>query len=277
MPRRSASPALDPDVASGPTVRIMESDDGYSVSDLARLSGVTVRTLHHYDAIGLLRPGGRTEAGYRRYSTADAHRLGRILAYRACGLSLSGIGAIIDDDEPIGHLRRQLELLDARRRDLDLQRETLRRALEARIMGITLDPDEILEVFGEHDPTQHAAEAEERWGDTEAYRESHRRTSGYTKDDWQRMAAEAESIETEFADCLLVGEPSYGARAKAVAEVHRQHIDRWFYPCSHEMQVGLAEMYLADPRFTAHYDDRSPGLAVYVHDAITANAVDHLP
>lgn len=255
----------------------MATEDGYAVSDLARLSGVTVRTLHHYDAIGLLRPGGRTEAGYRRYSTADAHRLGRILAYRACGLSLSDIAAIIDDDEPIGHLRRQLDLLDARRRDLDLQRETLRRALEARIMGISLDPDEILEVFGDQDPTEHSAEAEDRWGDTDAYRESQRRTSRYTKEDWQRLRAESEAIEAEFADCLLEGEPSDGARAKQAAERHRDHIDRWFYPCSHEMQLGLAEMYVADPRFTAHYDDRAPGLALYVNEAIVANALDRLP
>jgi len=255
----------------------MATEDGYAVSDLARLSGVTVRTLHHYDAIGLLRPSGRTEAGYRRYSAADAHRLGRILAYRSCGLSLSDIEAIIDDDDPIGHLRRQLVLLDARRQGLDRQRETLRRALEARLMGITLDPDEMLEVFGEHDPTAHSAEVEERWGDTAAYQESHRRTSGYSKDDWQRMAAETEAIEAEFADILLRGEPSDGASAKAVAERHRQHIDRWFYPCSHEMQVGLAEMYVTDPRFTAHYDDRAPGLATFVNAAITASALDHLP
>jgi DNA-binding transcriptional MerR regulator len=254
----------------------MDVDTAYSVSDLARVSGVTVRTLHHYDAIGLLAPSGRTEAGYRLYSAADAHRLGRILAYRACGLTLADIGAIVDDDDPDGHLRRQLALLDARRDELDRQRATLRRALEARQMGINLDPDEMLEVFGDHDPTQYAAEAEERWGNTDAYRESHRRTSSYTKEDWQRLGAESESIEAEFADCLLAGDPSDGTRAKAAAERHRQHIDRWFYPCSHEMQVGLAEMYVADPRFTAHYDDRAPGLAVYVNEAILANALDHV-
>jgi DNA-binding transcriptional MerR regulator len=255
----------------------MRVSDAYTVSDLARLSGVTVRTLHHYDAVGLLRPSGRTQSGYRLYSAGDAHRLGRILAYRACGLSLAEIGVVIDDDDPVEHLRRQLALLDARREILDRQRETLQRALEARLMGINLDPDEILEVFGEHDPTQYAAEVEERWGDTDAYRESHRRTSSYTKEDWQRQAAETEAIEAELAACLEAGEPSDGPRAKAAAERHREHIDRWFYPCSHEMQVGLAEMYVADPRFTAHYDERSPGLAEYVRDAILANAIDRLP
>ena len=79
-----------------------------------------------------------------------------------------------------------------------------------------------------------------------------------------------------LAACLLAGEPSDGARARAAAERHRLHIDRWFYPCSHEMHAGLGDMYVADPRFAAHYDDRAPGLAEYVRDAIIANGVEHL-
>ncbi len=98
----------------------------------------------------------------------------------------------------------------------------------------------------------------------------------YGKDDWTRMRGEQEAIEAEFAACLATGEQPDGQRAKAAAEQHRRHIDTWFYPCSHEMQVGLAEMYVADPRFAAHYDDRRPGLATYVHDAILANALDHI-
>lgn len=254
----------------------MDATAWYSAGDLARLSGVTVRTLHHYDRLGLLVPRGRSSAGYRQYSAADADRLGRILAYRACGLALADIASVIDDDEPIGHLRRQLALLDVRRAQLDRQRDTLRRALEARQMGINLDPDEMLAVFGEHDPTPYAQEAEERWGDTDAFRESRRRTSGYTKDDWLTMRDEADAIETELAACRAAAEPAEGARAKAAAERHRAHIDAWFYPCSHEMQVGLAEMYVQDPRFRAHYDDIEAGLADYVHDAIVANALDHI-
>ena len=143
-------------------------------------------------------------------------------------------------------------------------------------MGINLDPEEILEVFGEHDPTEYAKEAEERWGDTDAYRESHRRTSTYTKDDWTRLGAESAAIEQELAACLREGLPSDGERARAAAERHRLHIDTWFYPCSHDMQVGLADMYVADPRFRARYDDIEGGLAEYVHDAIVANALDHI-
>jgi DNA-binding transcriptional MerR regulator len=255
----------------------METTRGLTVSDLARLSGVTVRTLHHYDAIGLLVPSDRSHAGYRNYSPADAERLAHIVAYRACGLSLAEIADVLDADGATAevHLRRQLELLDRRLQDTAEQRRVLITALEARIMGINLDPTEILEVFGDHDPTEHAAEAEERWGETDAYRESHRRTSQYTKADWEHVRAESEAIEAELAGCLAGGEPADGSRARAVAERHRGHIDTWYYPCSYEIHVGLADMYVADPRFTAHYDDRMPGLAAYVRDAIYANALTH--
>jgi MerR family transcriptional regulator, thiopeptide resistance regulator len=247
----------------------------YTVSELARLSGVTVRTLHHYDAIGLLVPSGRSSAGYRVYRRADAERLGHVLAYRACGVPLADIGALIDAPgvDRATHLRRQLDLLDARADDINRQRQALTRAWEAATMGINLDPDEILEVFGENDPTQHAAEAEERWGTTDAYRESHRRTSTYTKEDWQRLGGESEAIEEELASCLREGLNADSERARAAAERHRAHIDTWFYPCSYDMQVGLADMYVADERFARHYDEREPGLAAYVRDAIYANAL----
>ena len=122
----------------------------------------------------------------------------------------------------------------------------------------------------------YAAEARERWGGTDEYRESQRRTSAYTTQEWLDLRAQSDAIEAEFAACLAAGEPAGGARAKAAAEAHRRHIDAWFYPCTHGMQTGLAEMYVQDPRFRSHYDDVAPGLADYVHDAILANAYDHI-
>jgi MerR family transcriptional regulator, thiopeptide resistance regulator len=256
----------------------MDEPTTYSVGDLARLSGVTVRTLHHYDQVGLLVPSARSAAGYREYSADDAGRLGQILAYRACGLELAEIAVVLAADgiDRSEHLRRLLALLDERMAVLTEQRRVLAMTLEASEMGINLDPEDMLEVFGDHDPTKHADEARERWGDTDAYRESHRRTSSYTKGDWLRLREEGDAVETEFAACLTAGEPASGARAKAAAEAHRQHIDTWFYPCSYDMQVGLADMYVADPRFRAHYDDIADGLADYVHEAIVANALDHI-
>lgn len=249
---------------------------GYSVSELARASGVTVRTLHHYDAIGLLAPSGRSEAGYRVYSEADARRLADVLTYRACGVPLAEIAGLLaaSGDDRRTLLERQLALLDERGDAIARQRDVLMRELEDLTMGTTPDPRDRFVAFGDFDPAEYEQEAAERWGETEAYRESTRRTSRYTDEDWRRERAESEAVETEFAACLDAGLGATDARAKAAAERHRQHIDLWFYPCSYELQCGLADMYLADERFTRHYEQIRPGLAAYVNAAIWANATD---
>lgn len=119
----------------------------------------------------------------------------------------------------------------------------------------------------------YANEARERWGATEAYKESQRRVNSYTEADWARMQEEQQANLDAFVAALQAGEPSGGEIAKACAEEHRRVIDAWFYPLSYEMQVNLAEMYLADGRFTEFYERQAPGLAQYVHDAILANAL----
>lgn len=115
------------------------------------------------------------------------------------------------------------------------------------------------------------AEARERWGHTDAYEESARRTRSYTDEDWARVKAETESVEAAFAAALADGEAPDGARAMELAERARLYINDNFYPCSHAMHAGLADMYVADPRFRAHYEDRAAGLAEFVAAAIKAN------
>ena len=139
-------------------------------------------------------------------------------------------------------------------------------------MGFSLTPEEMLEVFGDHDPAEHAAEAEERWGDTDAYRESQRRVASYTKQDWLRLREEVSQIESELAAALRSGQPATSEAAMDAAERHRLHIDRSFYPCAHEMHRALGQMYVDDARFAKHYEDIADGLSVYVRDAIAANA-----
>jgi MerR family transcriptional regulator, thiopeptide resistance regulator len=245
----------------------------YEVGSAARLAGVTVRTLHHYDQIGLLRPSDRTPAGYRRYDEADLERLGRILFYRELGFDLERIRKMLDG-ETIGldHLRRQHGLLKERIARLEGMVRSVEKAMEAQAMGISLTPEERLEIFGGFDPDEHAAEAERSWGDTDAYRESRRRASAYSKADWQRHAALSKAIDERLARALAAGLPTDGEEAMAAAEAHRALIDDWFYPCSPEMHIGLAEMYVSDPRFTATFEQLAPGLARYLHDAIVANA-----
>jgi MerR family transcriptional regulator, thiopeptide resistance regulator len=246
----------------------------YTVGQVARLTGVTVRTLHHYDQIGLLSPADRSGAGYRRYGDEDLRRLQRIMFYRELGFALEDITDLISDPDadPTEHLRRQHRLLTAR---LDRTRrlvEAVETALEAEKMGISLTPEERLEVFGDHDPAQYADEVEERWGDTDAYRETRRRTTAYTKHDWLTIKAEAAAITQAFAAARASGVAAHSAEAMDIAERHREHIRRWFYDCRPEMHRGLGEMYVADERFAANYDSLAPGLAAYVRDAFAANA-----
>lgn len=117
-------------------------------------------------------------------------------------------------------------------------------------------------------------EAEERWGHTDAWKESRRRTASYTPEQVREIKAELEDIEAALAGLMDDGAAADGEEARAAAERARLHIDRWYYPCPPEMHVGLAEMYVADPRFRAHYDDRRAGLADYVAAAIRANAAE---
>jgi hypothetical protein len=144
--------------------------------------------------------------------------------------------------------------------------------MEARSMGISLTPEERFEVFGEHDPAQYDAEVEERWGDTDAYAQSKRKTAAYSKDDWLAIKAEGEDVEARFAAALRAGVAPDSVEAMDIAEEHRQQISRYFYDCSPEMHAGLGRMYVEDERFTAHYEQRAPGLAQYVSTAVQANA-----
>ncbi len=241
------------------------------------MAGVTVRTLHHYDEVGLVRPVGRSAAGYRLYAEADLTRLQTVLAYRELGFGLDEIKELLDGDlspaDELEHLRRQHAMLTERIARLQRVLASLDTTMEAHTMGIRLTPQERLEVFGDHDPAEYADEVHERWGETDSYRQSQQRVAGYGKQDWMQLRAETEEIEGRLARLLAEGVPAEDVRAMDAAEANRLQIDRWFYTCTPEMHTGLADMYVADPRFTKHYEDVAPGLARYVHDAIHANAV----
>jgi MerR family transcriptional regulator, thiopeptide resistance regulator len=242
-----------------------------TVGAVARLAGVTVRTLHHYDEIGLVSPSGRSPAGYRLYDDGDLDRLHAVLAYRELGFGLEDIAELVAGEaEPLAHLRRQHALVRSRIDHLTRLLGALEKTMEAHMSGLNLTPEERFEVFGENDPEQYADEARDRWGETDAYRQSAQRTSRYGKDDWLRIKAEGEAVTQRFADLFTAGASADGPEAADAVREHRDHISRWFYDCSPQMQRGLAEMYVADDRFRRTYDDRAPGLAQWVHDAILA-------
>lgn len=248
-------------------------ETGSTVGEVARVAGVTVRTLHHWDAVGLLRPSGRSAGGYRVYDGDDLARLQRVLAYRELGFGLEETAALLDDPEvdELEQLRRQRALLVEQRERLGRIITTIETTMEARTMGIRLTPAEMLEVFG-GDPTEHAAEAEERWGDTDAHRESAKRTSTYTKADWQRYRAGSDDLVARMAEALRAGVAADSVEAMDLAEEHRRQIEAWFYACGAEMHRGLGDMYVADERFAASYEPHAAGLTRWLRDAIHANA-----
>ena len=247
---------------------------GYSVGQVADLAGVTIRTLRHYDEVGLLSPGGRSAAGYRIYEASDLERLQQILFYRELGFTLKEISTIVDDPrtDAVGHLRRQRGLLTERIKRLSAMVDAIDYEMEARTMDIRLTPEERLEVFGEFRPEDYAEEAEQRWGETEAYRQSQRRVASYKKEDWQQLKAEEEEVRARLAAAFAAGLAPDSEEAMAAAEAHRQHISRWFYECSYDIHRGLTDMYVNDERFRSNYDATAPGLARFIRDAAHANA-----
>jgi len=254
----------------------------YQVKDVAEIAGISVRTLHHYDEIGLLAPSARSDSGYRLYSDDDLLRLQQIMVNRELGLPLEEIRRLLDDP---GFDRRQA--LVAQRAELTKrarQTDAMLRAVDAALArldapdgveeekGQTMDDAALFQGF---DPSKYEAEAEQRWGGTEAFRESKRRTRKYTTADWQRITAEQAAIYADAFQALQAGKPPDDPQAMDAAERHRLSIDRWFYPCGHEMHRRLASLYEQDGRFAANIDKFGAGLTPFLAEAIRRNASRH--
>ncbi len=250
------------------------ADPMWTVGQVADDLGVTVRTLHHYDEIGLVRPSGRTAAGYRLYGTPDLERLQNVVVYRRLGFPLEEIGALLDASgaDLTSHLRRQRDAVMSRLDELSGLVSAIDRALESQMSGTQLSRDEQRELFGDGFSEEYAAEAQERWGDSEMWKQSQFRTAAYTKEDWVEVKAETDAVNEAFVEAKRAGEPATSERAMDAAELHRRHIDGRFYSLTPAFHRNLGDMYLSDPRFTATYEELEPGLAQYVRDAIHANA-----
>ncbi|NMM24743.1 MAG: hypothetical protein HHJ11_14860 [Phycicoccus sp.] len=145
-------------------------------------------------------------------------------------------------------------------------------ASKKEMSGIKLTKEEQKELFGDGFSEEYADEAEQWWGETEAWKQSQRRTSKYTKDDWAEVKAEMDATNAAFASAMTDGAPATSERAMDAAEAHRMHIQNQFYDLTPEGHRNLGDMYVADPRFSKTYEDIKPGMAQYVRDAIHANA-----
>jgi DNA-binding transcriptional MerR regulator len=249
----------------------------FQVKDVARIAGVSVRTLHHYDAIGLLVPQLRTPAGYRVYTDADLPRLQQILIGRELGLSLEEIRRSLDDPG----FDRTAALLDQRERlrERVLQTEAMIRAVDAALAGLNCDQKDaemnMEDLFQGFDPSRYEDEARRRWGTSDAFVEAEKRTRRYTPDEWKALMAEQTAIYDNAYAALQAGKTPTDEAVVDIAERHRLSIDRWFYPCSHRMHRGLASMYESDDRFRQSIDTHGEGLTTFLVEAIRANAARH--
>lgn len=235
------------------------------INEVATLTGITVRTLHYYDEIGLLKPSEITAAGYRLYDNAALDTLQQILFFREMDFSLQEIKEIMQNP----HYDKNEAL--AKHRELLLQK---RKRLDALIFLVTTTLQGETDMsFKQFDKTeletaksQYAAEAKERWGDTDAYAEHAKKTSAYTDANWQAAQAESEAILTEFGK--LRATPPESEAAQALVKKWQDYITANFYQCTPEILSGLGSMYVSDAQFTQNIDKHGAGTGAFMAEAI---------
>jgi len=248
------------------TLFLMFSMNKYTVKQLAELSGVTVRTLHHYDEIGLLKPSSRTDAGYRLYEQKDLMRLQQIMIYREMDFSLEDIKSLLDDPE-----YDLKEALHDQKRFLLQQHERYQQLIQTidKTLKRIEEDDQLVtdeDLYGGFTPEQaerYNREAKEKYG--EMYEISQKRVRQMTKGEWKALGAEGEAISKGMAE--LVGTDPAGAEAQSFMRRHYAWVSH-FYPCSKEMFIGLSNLYTENPEFTAHYERFAPGLALFMSAAM---------
>ncbi|WP_328990792.1 MerR family transcriptional regulator [Kribbella sp. NBC_01245] len=247
--------------------------DGMTVGSTAALVGVTVRTLHHWDAIGLVRPSERSHSGYRLYSPADVARIHRVLIYRELGMPLDGIGDLLDAEAPdaTAPLRQQREQLAERISRLQGMLNAVDPMIEATSAGILLSAEEQVAIFGTDWQPSWVAEAHDRWGDTPQWAQYAERSAHRTAEDWQQIAENTSVLTADLAAAKRAGVTPGSAEGNALAERHRASIGMYF-DCSHSMHVCLGRTYVNDPGYAAYYNAIEPGLNSWLRGIINANA-----
>ncbi len=252
----------------------MEKKASYGVGELARIAGVSIRTLHHYDRIGLLVPRRRRDSGYRIYEEPELLRLQEILLYRELELPLDRIGELLDRPghdagAALARHRRSIEEKAARLRTL---LSTIDRTI-ARLGGedAMLSDEELYEGFEKAEIEEMKAEASDRWGGTEACRESQKRVAKMTKEGWAKVKEEGDDIERASAAGFLGGLAPESPEAMLLMERKAAWL-RHFYEPTAEIFRGLGQMYAADARFRRTYDRYAPGLSDWLKRAMATYA-----
>lgn len=232
------------------------------IKAFAEYTGVSVRTLHYYDEIGLLPPAFvDRDTGYRYYNEQSALRMQEILFYRELDFPLKRIGEILS--APGYDTQKALQ---AQKRLLTLKKERLERLIAA-IDG-AMKGENQMQAFDNSEFETYKAEAEEKWGETDAYQEYAEKTRSYGKAQWNALSAGMDAIFAAFAGCMQSGAAPESAAAQTLVQRLQQHITESCYRCTNEILFGLGQMYTADPRFQANIDQHAVGTAVFVRRAI---------
>ena len=238
----------------------------YSVSQAARLAGVSVRTLRWYDQIGLLKPTEVTPAGYRLYDGEAMAVLQQILFYRELDVPLEQIGRILSapDHDRAEALKKHRSLLLMKRRRLD----DMLRLVDETIGGNIMYDERPKPTQADWDAVkdQYAREAAQRWGNTEAFLESREKHKDYTPEKEAQIQAEMEEIFTAFGKCA---DPE-GEEAQALVKRWQAHITKYHYHCTDGILACLGQMYVNDPRFQENLEKYGPGTAQKMSGAIAA-------
>jgi DNA-binding transcriptional MerR regulator len=244
----------------------------WSIQDLARAAGTTSRTLRHYGEIGLLTPSRIGGNGYRYYDQDSLVRLQRILLLRELGLGLPAIAEVLDGQQDTATaLRTHLALLEQERRRIERQIESVRTTLRKTEGGEELMAEEVFDGF---DHTRYKEEVTQRWG-REAYEQGDRWWRSLSDSEKRSFQQRQIDIAADFGRALRAGQ---AADSDEVQAITRRHVD-WLSVTTtptRDYLIGLGEMYVADPRFTANYDVNGVGTAAFVRDAMKVYAERHL-
>ncbi len=236
-----------------------------TVKEVADLTGVSVRTLHYYHREGILIPCEVTANKYRYYNPANLAQLQNILFLRELDFSIQEIKGILADPDydEMDAFKKQRHLLLLKRRRLDQLIALLDQKLEGETT-MNFKPFDMREI--ETNKKQYQAEVNERWGKTDAYRQSQKRTGGYTADNWEAIHNEAEAIYASFV--ANMDKDAADPAVQALVAEWQAHISRHYYDCSNEILAGLGLMYVNDERFKENIDAHAAGLAQLMSDAI---------
>lgn len=239
------------------------------VREFAKLTGVSVRTLHFYDGIGLLKPSSVDEQnGYRFYDECSLTRMQEILFYRELDFPLKEIRMILSspDYDKQNALKEQKQLLTLKKERLERLISALDGAMKGEIVNMNVFDNSEFEAKRE----EYAKEAKEKWGDTAAYKESAEKTADYSADRWEQVNSVMNDKIAEFADCKRKGFAPDSKQAQALAKNWQDFITENYYTCTKEILASLGEMYVADQRFLKNIDRHGNGTARFMSDAIKA-------